>query len=84
MPPSDRRGGKTAGTGDRLVTAAPVPDECCIVRPEISQKVDGAAEIAVENGATALLTRSPAYQVVRIVTENSRTLKFTAQGFEKE
>jgi hypothetical protein len=23
-------------------------------------------------------------QVVRIVTENSRTLKFTSQGFEKE
>ncbi|MBN1883904.1 MAG: DUF499 domain-containing protein [Candidatus Krumholzibacteriota bacterium] len=42
------------------------------------------AEVTVTLEIEATLTSGASDQIVRTVTENSRTLKFTSQGFEKE
>jgi hypothetical protein len=42
------------------------------------------AEVTVTLEIEARLPDGASEQIVRVVTENSRTLKFTSQGFEKE
>ncbi len=42
------------------------------------------AEVTVTLEIEAILPEGASDQIVRTVTENSRTLKFTSQGFEKE
>ena len=42
------------------------------------------AEVTVTLEIEAVLPEGASDQIVRTVTENSRTLKFTSQGFEKE
>jgi hypothetical protein len=42
------------------------------------------AEVTVTLEIEALLPNGASDQIVRTVTENSRTLKFTSHGFEKE
>ena len=42
------------------------------------------AKVTVTLEVEAEIPSGASDQVVRIVTENSRTLKFTSQGFEKE
>ena len=61
-------------------------DRRCVIWPNSGSRVSsvGAPEVTVTIEIEAKLPQGASDQLVRTVTENSRTLKFTSHGFEKE
>jgi hypothetical protein len=76
---------KSAGKGPKLEPAR-VGRDASRIADEVIAHLGGqvGAEVTVTLGIEASLPRGASDQIVRTVTENSRTLKFTSHGFESE
>ena len=91
-PPGDETGAgahadekKSAGEGPKLEPAR-VGRDASRIADEVIAHLGGqvGAEVTVTLEIEASLPRGASDQIVRTVTENSRTLKFTSHGFESE
>ena len=74
------------GVGARLGLAVDATEDASRIADEVIAHLAGlvGAEVSVTLEIEARLPGGAPDQVVRTVTENSRTLKFTSQGFESE
>ena len=71
-----------------LLTVLALALTACRVDVDVATRVNddgsGIVEVTVTLEIEASLPNGASDQIVRTVTENSRTLKFTSHGFEKE